>query len=269
MPERVEPKYGAERFSCPQCGAFAHQTWYRLGMFDVGHGKKLSRYGFAPALLAHAEKIQDEDVRKKAIAFVKRLQKNVLTYMFEEYGRSDWVFVNFHVSACYSCDAFTVWVEDKIVYPISRSVVEPHELMPASVKADFEEAGSIVDLSPRGAAALARLCIQKLTTELGEKGENLNDDIGELVKKGLEVEVQQALDVVRVVGNNAVHPGTIDLKDDKDTALTLLCLVNMIVERCIAGPKKLLSLFARLPPGALQQIEKRDGSAKPEKSDGD
>jgi hypothetical protein len=234
-------------------------------MFDVGRSKKPGRYGFSSALLAQADKIQDEDARKKAVAFVKRLQKNVLTYMFEEYGRSDWVFVNFHVNACYSCDAFTVWIEDKIVYPVSHSVVEPHEMMPGSVKADFEEAGSIVDLSPRGAAALARLCIQELMTELGEKGENLNDDIGELVKKGLEVEVQQALDVVRVVGNNAVHPGTIDLKDDKETALTLLGLVNMIVERRIAGPKKLLNLFAGLPPGALQQIEKRDGIVKPDK----
>ncbi len=140
-------------------------------------------------------------------------------------------------------------------------------MMPGAVKADFEEAGSILDLSPRGAAALARLCIQKLTTELGEKGENLNIDIGELVKKGLEVEVQQALDIVRVIGNNAVHPGTIDLKDDKETALTLLSLVNMIVERRIAGPKKLLNLFAGLPAGALQQIERRDGTPTQEKSE--
>ena len=265
MPERVEPKFGAERFSCPHCGAFAHQTWHRLGMLDVRRGQKPGRYEFAPALLAQAEKIADQDAQKKAIAFVKRLQKNVVTYMFEEYGRSDWAFANFHVSACYSCDAFTVWVEDNIVYPISRSVVEPHEMMPGSIKADFAEAGSIVDFSPRGAAALARLCIQKLMTELGEKGENLNEDIGELVKKGLEVELQQALDVVRVVGNNAVHPGTIDLKDDKDTALTLLGLVNLIVERRIAGPKKLLNLFAGLPPGALQQIEKRDGLGKSDK----
>jgi hypothetical protein len=67
-----------------------------------------------------------------------------------------------------------------------------------------------------------------------------------------------------VIGNNAVHPGTIDLKDDKATALTLLGLVNMIVERRIAGPKKLMTLFAGLPPGALQQIEKRDARDKPE-----
>jgi Domain of unknown function (DUF4145) len=265
VPERVEPKFGAERFSCPHCGAYAHQSWYRLGMFDVGSGKnKPSLFEYDDGLLGRAEKIKDNDERKKAVAFFERLKAHVLTYMYQEYGRSDWVFVNFHVSACFSCNAFTVWVEDKIVYPASHSIVEAHEMMPVAVKADFAEAGSIVNLSPRAAAALARLCIQKLVKELGESGDNLNRDIAELVKKGLEVEVQQALDVVRVIGNNAVHPGAIDVKDDKQTALTLLDLVNMIVERRIAGPKKLRTLFAGLPPSALKQIEERDGKKKDE-----
>jgi hypothetical protein len=226
-------------------------------MFEVGRGKKPQLVHFDDELPARVKDIDDESQRTRAMAFAKRLKENTLTYLYD-YGSTNWVFVNFNVSACYSCDGFTVWVDGKIVYPTSMSVVEPHEMMPIAVKGDFEEAGAIVNLSPRGAAALARLCIQKLVLELGEKGSNLNDDIGNLVKKGLEIEVQQALDVVRVVGNNAVHPGTIDLKDDKETALTLLALINMIVERRIAGPKKLLGLFAGLPPNALQQIETRD-----------
>jgi hypothetical protein len=194
---------------------------------------------------------------------VKRLKENTLTYQYAEYLSADWEFVNFYVNACYSCNGFSVWVGRDLVYPVSVSVIEAHEMMPAPIKADFDEAGAILNDSPRGAAALARLCIQKLVIELGGDGNNLNADIAELVKKGLEVEVQQALDVVRVIGNNAVHPGTIDLKDDKETALTLLQLVNMIVERRIAGPKKLLKLFAGLPAGALEQIEKRDAPDKP------
>ena len=258
MSERVEPKFAAERFSCPHCGAYAHQTWYRLGMLTFDRGKRPVIFKYDDDLPNRAKKIEDEQERKRVAAFVERLKENQLTYKYINYGNTDWEFVNFHVSACYSCDAFTVWVDRNIVYPVSHSVVHTHEMMPASVKADFEEAGSIVNLSPRGAAALARLCIQKLMKELGESGKDINADVGALVKKGLEVEVQQALDVVRVIGNHAVHPGTIDLKDDKETALTLLGLVNMIVERRIAGPKKLRGLFAGLPPGALKQIDERD-----------
>jgi hypothetical protein len=231
-------------------------------MLSMGSDKTPVRFEYSEGMLGRAEKIKDEQKRKSAVAFIERLKANMLTYMYEDYARTDWVFVNFHVSTCYSCDASTVWVDGKIVYPVSRTLVEPHEMMPTSIKPDFDEAGSIVNLSPRGAAALARLCIQKLMKELGEKGDNINTDIGELVEKGLEVEVQQALDVVRVIGNNAVHPGQIDLEDDKETALTLLALVNMIVERRIAAPRRLQTLYAGLPPAALAQIQKRDGEKK-------
>ena len=165
---------------------------------------------------------------------------------------------NCALSQCYSCKGFAVWIEGGLVYPAHRFAVEPHEAMPANIKTDFVEAASIMDTSPRGAAALLRLCIQKLTIYLGEPGDNLNADIGALVKKGLQTEVQQALDIVRVTGNNAVHPGTIDLKDDKDTAATLFELVNMIVERMIAAPEKIKEMFGKFPPGAIEGIKKRD-----------
>jgi hypothetical protein len=126
------------------------------------------------------------------------------------------------------------------------------------VKLDFVEASSIVDQSPRGAAALARLALQKLMVDLGEKGKNINDDIGSLVSKGLETEIQQALDVVRVTGNNAVHPGAIDLRDDKATATTLLQLVNLVVDRRISTQKRIAEMYSNLPPGALKQIQERD-----------
>ncbi|WP_424033423.1 DUF4145 domain-containing protein [Methylocella sp.] len=49
--------------------------------------------------------------------------------------------------------------------------------------------------------------MQKLCVELGEKGKNIDDDIANLVKKGLSPELQQALDILRVIGNEAVHHG--------------------------------------------------------------
>jgi Domain of unknown function (DUF4145) len=176
---------------------------------------------------------------------------------------------NLNASRCYSCGGFAIWLEDKIIYPAKNAVVEAHEEMPGPIKDDFFEAASIVDKSPRGAAALLRLCIQKLMPLLGEKGKNLNDDIGELVKKGLEVDIQRALDIVRVTGNEAVHPGVIDFKDDKATAVRLFELLNLIVERRIATPNRIAALFEGLPSRALEQIERRDAAKEADRKDDD
>jgi Domain of unknown function (DUF4145) len=92
------------------------------------------------------------------------------------------------------------------------------------------------------------------------KGKNLNDDIGALVKRGLDPRIQRALDVVRVIGNNAVHPGQIDLRDDKATAAKLFDLVNLIVEAMIAAPKHIQAMYEALPERVLAAIEKRDGA---------
>lgn len=67
------------------------------------------------------------------------------------------------------------------------------------------------------------------------------------------------MDIVRVVENNAVHPGQVDLNDDKGIATTLLQLVNLVVDRRIAAVRRLSEMYAALPPGALEQIQKRDG----------
>ena len=151
-----------------------------------------------------------------------------------------------------------IWVADSLIYPDNPSTIEPNEEMPPEIRADFKEAAIIVDKSPRGAAALLRLCIQKLMVHLDLKGKKIDDDIGELVKRGLDGRVQMALDVVRVIGNQAVHPGTIDLRDDKATALELFVLVNLIVEAMIATPKHIEKMYSTLPPGALEAIQKRD-----------
>jgi Domain of unknown function (DUF4145) len=168
------------------------------------------------------------------------------------------LFENVSLSYCYACKGVTVWVADRIVDPTHVDDIEPQEDMPDDVLLDFREASSIVGVSPRGAAALLRLAIQKLMPHLGLLGKNLNEDIGTLVGKGLDTRIQQALDVVRVIGNNAVHPGQIDLRDDKATALRLFALVNIVVESMISARNHIKEMFESLPEGAKKQIAERD-----------
>ena len=70
--------------------------------------------------------------------------------------------------------------------------------------------------------------------------------------------MQQALDSIRVIGNNAVHPGVIDVNED-DVAGTLFSILNLIVEYLITQPKKIREIYENLPQTALEGIEKRDG----------
>lgn len=162
------------------------------------------------------------------------------------------------ISECTHCNKFAYWYKEEMIIPNESTAPWPHEDIPESIKEDYLEARSIVNKSPRGSAAILRLCIQKLMIELGESGKNINLDIGSLVKKGLPEEVQQALDILRVIGNESVHPGELDLRDDIDTAVQLFELINFIIEDRITRKKKISSLFSKLPENKRKEIEKRD-----------
>ena len=162
------------------------------------------------------------------------------------------------LSHCNYCKEYAIWHNGQMIYPDRGNAPMPNPDLPEDIKADYEEAASIANKSPRGAAALLRLVIQKLCIHLGEKGENLNTDIGNLVKNGLPDRVQKALDTVRVIGNNAVHPGTMDLKDDIQTVESLFKLINIIAEYMITQPKQVNGLFDKLTNNQKGAIAERD-----------
>jgi len=97
-----------------------------------------------------------------------------------------------------------------------------------------------------------------LCKDLGEKGKNINDDISNLAKKGLPIKIQKSLDIVRVIGNNAVHPGLIDIKDDQETANKLFHLINLIVDVMVSQPKEIDKIYDNLPEKDKEAINKRN-----------
>lgn len=139
--------------------------------------------------------------------------------------------------------------------------------MPTDCKEDFEEARAIVDRSPRAAAAVLRLALQKLMVHLSESGKDLNQDIGNLVKKGLDDHVQKALDICRVVGNESVHPGTLDIRDEPEIAQKLFELMNFIIEDRITRRRRINALYETLPAAKLKGIADRDREANPDTSE--
>jgi len=184
-----------------------------------------------------------------------------ILYGFREKGFRD--FDEWERATCAHCFGYSLWHSKTMIYP-EGSGTPPNDDLRDDIKQDYLEAKSIVNRSPRGAAALLRLCIQKLCEQLGEKGKNINEDISNLVQKGLPVKIQQALDIVRAIGNNAVHPGQIDLKDDRDTALRLFELVNLIAEVMITQPKEVEKMYTAILPEPIREaIQERDAPKKP------
>lgn len=262
MPENrrkyVPPSLDQLSFSCPHCGAFAKQFWFTLHAESMKKDDKPVRLNSETVKKVSFTHIKDEAERTK---YQKRIQRYSTGRPGIEPNRQsiDYDLDNVSLSRCYSCNDIAIWINDRLAWPSRGESELANADLPADIHADYNEASAILDASPRGAAALLRLGIQKICKHLGEKGENINEDIAALVKRGLDIRVQQALDVVRVVGNNAIHPGQIDLRDDRATAEKLFGLVNLITDIMISQPKHIKAMFDGLPEGARKAIEKRDG----------
>jgi hypothetical protein len=160
---------------------------------------------------------------------------------------------------CDHCKKISYWYDNEMIIPSDLPIQLPHTDMPEEIMGEYNEARSIFNRSPRASAALLRLAVQKLLTVLGEKGDNINQDIRSLVAKGLPVQVQKTLSFCRVIGNNAVQPGEINRNDSPEIAQHLFKMINYIVEDRITRPKQIERLYRSLPEGAGEAIEKRKG----------
>jgi hypothetical protein len=148
--------------------------------------------------------------------------------------------VNLHLSSCSNCNGLSVWVRDRLVFPVK--VAERPDL----VAADFEEAATILNKSPRDAAALIHLCVQTLIP-LEESGKYLDDEIGALISKGLKVEIQEAIGALRVLAYNGA--GDIDLKEDKATATRIFRIIENDCRAAEAQGRRLKRQGCLIPAG--------------------
>lgn len=224
MPEQRPPEFKSKSFDCPTCGAFSQQVW------------------------ASCTAIRESDRAS--------------------YDARIWT------SECLSCSSRGIWrlvykrlrgsghsVEDgQLIYPAkSWAGPAPHAEMPERVKDIYLEAAAVFAASPRSAAALLRLGLEGLLTDLFPEG-NLNEKIGAAVKSGLPVGVQQTMDVIRFNGNQSVHE--LHLDDSAETAATLFQLLNYVVNELVARPRELKAMYEGLPEGVRKAVERRDNASE-------
>ncbi|AXX85719.1 DUF4145 domain-containing protein [Aliarcobacter skirrowii] len=93
-----------------------------------------------------------------------------------------------------------------LVYPkISSCDNAPNEV-PSHIAEDFNEAGLILNDSPKASAALSRRCLQTIIHEHFKiKKKNLSEEIDEVMTKVPEY-ISKQLDAIRQIGNFSAHP---------------------------------------------------------------
>lgn len=224
-----EPASLSGGFRCPHCSALAQMTWFSadpLSASSSEFGGRVWRVNCARCQACHQVSI-----------WLGRQKIYQGGYLFDRAG------------------------DPRMVYPIRLAVeVEPNPDLPNEIAQDFREAATIAGASPRGAAALLRLCLQKLCEHLlgGRSTHRIFNDIGLLVKDGLDPSVQMALDYVRIAGNDSVHAGTISVQDDPAIVATLFNLINLVANDRITRPKQIAAMYESIPESKRRSIEKRD-----------
>lgn len=258
----ITPSITLRSFNCPHCKVLAQQFWWsaQTSRYDKDTNPTVWQPEAAEARIAELKAAKDfkPDEMASAFAWVRKTATGGVFFADEAKNTYTCEVENLFFSRCYNCDRIAVWIYDRLVHPAGYDAPAANSDMPGDVRADYDEAAAIAGLSSRGAAALLRLALQRLMPALGEKGKDLNEDIKALVEKGLDPRIQRSLDIVRVTGNHAVHPGQISFEDNAETVATLFKLVNVIVDVLISQPKHIEAAYSGLPAGARDAIEKRD-----------
>lgn len=241
------PRYKDNKFQCPNCNTIAVQEW-----FDADEAGTTAMHIINHLYLDYRSSI-NVTAQQYIIKFLNKVDNNFQNRLYQFIPKG------FSIATCASCEESTLWINEKIIYPKKATVPSPNEDLDEDIKALYLEASTILVDSPKGSTALLRLALQKLLKQVGKSGKNINSDIKDLVAEGLSPKIQQALDLLRVVGNNAVHPGQINLDDNAEVAEKLFSILNFIANELITKPKELENLYADLiPPDTQEHIRTRD-----------
>jgi hypothetical protein len=84
----------------------------------------------------------------------------------------------------------------------------------------------------------------------------LNDKIRDAKRDGLPDAVIQAMDVLRVRGNQSVHE--IHFDDTNHTVQALFDLIGIVNAKLITEPQTIAAMYAQLPQSARDAAARRD-----------
>lgn len=143
---------------------------------------------------------------------------------------------------CPKCNFYSIFASEYGEYskgldvpliPKSRAKQFP-AYIPKAIRQDYEEAYSIVHLSPKASATLARRCLQGMIRDFWSISKNrLVDEINEL-QNVVPTSQWKAIDSLRKIGNIGAHMESdintiVDV--DPDEAEKLLKLIELLIDK--------------------------------------
>jgi hypothetical protein len=249
----ISPAIDQLAFNCPHCHALARQFWFSVHADPLKADEK--------PVVATADTVKgltfediEEQERDCKLKWAERMAGGrPFLEVHRQFRNRD--VQNVSISYCIKCNEMCLWVCDQLVWPRRAGDPEPKLQALSDVQRDDDEVSQTLDASPRGAAALLRLTIEKVCKELGERGESPTDDIASFVQEDVDARVQKVLEAMRIIESNAVPAGQIGAKDNRATAEALSGLVNLICEKMIMEPRHLQAVYTRLRDGAENAME--------------
>ena len=224
----IQPEFERNRFTCPTCGTLSQMIW--LELFNPWEHDAVNAENWE---------------------------------LLEDY--------RFHAAVCVADGCVSIWLRypehteeglvrrrTEMAYPPASHGPKPNPDMPESAKKLYLEAGNVLPGSTRAAAALLRMCTEDIIKFLATKQdkEKVLDERTSLYRRVEFLrehdklwpaeEIDDALDLLRVIGNDAVHsPEPREIRGDDDTrqvARSLFMLVDMITEQLITRRRRARSL---------------------------
>ena len=177
--------------------------------------------------------------------------------------------VQLDFSTCPNCGKTAIrmipyWKNGNMKFSFSSTKTMANHLplyIPEAIRSDYEEAVSIVDLSPKASATLARRCLQGMIHDFWKiKEKNLNAEITALKGK-VSSSQWKAIDGLRKIGNIGAHmEKDVQLIIDVDPgeAKKLIKLIELLIEKWYISRYDEEQLFHEISSMADEKESKRN-----------
>jgi hypothetical protein len=160
-------------------------------------------------------------------------------------------------STCLGCSQSTLWRGDLIVYPRVSPAPAPNPDMPAAPRELYLEAASVMAVSRRAGAAMARATLERLLIELdpsAKKDARLDDRIIDAMQKGNEaLHVDDTPDAAVVLVLDAENTEIVDV---------IFAAINDLVDELVTKPAARARLLDAVPQSVRAAVDRKKAAVQ-------